>query len=319
MVAQYRASRESSSDTAAPKSFAALTGNLPTITLGYAAHAAHYRKFLATISAALGGEAAPDELSHTANTAFRILQALPSTSEAETKPAGPPGLGPPGLASGSAPTREVLQRARTLLTTGVGQGGSSSPAAFTNLKISDETIGALVQSHTPLAAWLKQHRGGSRSSQSGGRGDGGAHAKAGPAADGSNSGGWRERVGAPRITEYRNLLRDDENSTEEPPEPDPEPPAPPSPPAAPSSSSAAAAAPSGEAAEEGTVSWVREVCRTHLSTQQAIEGLSGDIGQLEVDMLAATLIDRMHAPLSDEMVQEALIQVCVCISPAYRP
>ena len=29
-------------------------------------------------------------------------------------------------------------------------------------------------------------------------------------------------------------------------------------------------------------------------------------------MLAATLIDRMHAPLSDEMVQEALIQVCVC-------
>ena len=49
----------------APKSFQELTG-LPQTTPGYAEHAGYYHKFLASVSAALGGEAPSDEVAHAA-------------------------------------------------------------------------------------------------------------------------------------------------------------------------------------------------------------------------------------------------------------
>ena len=69
--------RRAASSTAdgAPQSWRDLARGIPPSTPGYSEHATLYRKFLASVATALGGEASPAEVGEASKLAFRAVQA----------------------------------------------------------------------------------------------------------------------------------------------------------------------------------------------------------------------------------------------------
>ena len=194
----------------APKSFSELAG-LAQTTPGYAEQASNYHHFLASVSTALGGEAAPDEVANAAAAAFRVLQTLPAPPELVPEAGKPPGLGkgsgPPGL--GSAPanvSKEAMKQARMLLTgnggtaaSGVAASAASAACVSAFGKVLEEApLREMLRAHAPLAAWLRAHRanpareaanGGGGKGKGGGKGGGGKGVGKGGGGVGGGKGG----------------------------------------------------------------------------------------------------------------------------------
>ena len=76
-----RRSKLAAADVQSTPAWRELTQGIPTTTAGYKDHAVHYRRFLSAVSAALGGEAPPDEVASTAALAFKALSSVPKADE----------------------------------------------------------------------------------------------------------------------------------------------------------------------------------------------------------------------------------------------
>ena len=311
----------------APKSFHELTGQLPQRTPGYAEHAAHYHRFLGAVAAALGGEASSEEVAHASSAAFRAFQVLPADGDGDGEADGgkrPPGLpprstasggatsggGPPGL--GAARSLPPVSKAR-LKTAHEILGSDELKGAFGGLTIGDEPLRQMLHAHAPLSNWLRLHRQGAPAQHS--PSGGGAT----PAFDASElaksvdgSGEFARYVAALGESSARAMWELVHNAgtttaaaTYEAGES-----------AQPTGAAAAAAAlPSGPVAggaktpaEVGSIEWVRELTRTHLLAMRADSPPSAgadasSVSDLEVNMLAATLLQQLHSAQSDDEVR----------------
>ena len=132
-----RRSKSAAADVQSAPAWRELTQGIPSTTAGYKDHAAHYRRFLSAVSAALGGEAPPDEVASTAALAFKALSSVPRPEEAPTDPT----------------SREALQRARAAL-------GAAASSPFGSRGPPEDQLRAMLACHAPLASWLRQHRPG---------------------------------------------------------------------------------------------------------------------------------------------------------------
>ena len=132
-----RRSKSAAADVQSAPAWRELTQGIPSTTAGYKDHAAHYRRFLSAASAALGGEAPPDEVASTAALAFKALSSVPRPEEAPTDPT----------------SREALQRARAAL-------GAAASSPFGSRGPAEDQLRAMLACHAPLASWLRQHRPG---------------------------------------------------------------------------------------------------------------------------------------------------------------
>jgi len=132
-----RRSKSAAADVQSAPAWRELTQGIPSTTAGYKDHAAHYRRFLSAVSAALGGEAPPEEVASTAALAFKALSSVPRPEEAPTDPT----------------SREALQRARAAL-------GAAASSPFGSRGPAEDQLRAMLACHVPLASWLRQHRPG---------------------------------------------------------------------------------------------------------------------------------------------------------------
>ena len=132
-----RRSKSAAADVQSAPAWRELTQGIPSTTAGYKDHAAHYRRFLSAVSAALGGEAPPEEVASTAALAFKALSSVPRAEEAPTDPT----------------SREALQRARAAL-------GAAASSPFGGRGPPEDQLRAMLACHAPLASWLRQHRPG---------------------------------------------------------------------------------------------------------------------------------------------------------------
>jgi len=152
LEAQRTHSDSGNSGSSQALSWSGLTGGLPESTSGYAAHERHYRSYLAAVSAAIGGQAPPEELAHAASTAFRCLQACALAEPESAAPAPAP-----------AEARARLQRARLWLS---GRGSAAAEASraagsvFGSDGPPDDPLRRMLAAHAPLHRWLRTHRQG---------------------------------------------------------------------------------------------------------------------------------------------------------------
>uniref|UniRef100_A0A7S4BR58 Uncharacterized protein n=1 Tax=Chrysotila carterae TaxID=13221 RepID=A0A7S4BR58_CHRCT len=145
-----KAQVEGGTASKAPLAWADMARGISESTPGYSAAAANYRKFLSAVNSAFGGEAAQDTLAHAASIAFRSLQVGAAELQAADDVTSAHGA------------RRQLQAARRLLGGGVADGASDlikeAALVFGSNGPSDEAIRRMLEAHTPLEAWLRQHR-----------------------------------------------------------------------------------------------------------------------------------------------------------------
>ena len=272
-----RRSKLAVADVQSAPAWRELTQGIPATTAGYKDHAVHYRRFLSTVSAALGGEAPPDEVASTAALAFKALSSVPRAEETPTDPTG----------------REALQRARAAL----GAAGSS---AFGSGGPPEDQLRVMLGCHTPLASWLRQHRA-SKAPAVHAAVTGAQHAAAGlPDALGSHV--VDEFVAAAEAAEAAEAAAEAGPAAHD---------------AIRSYSAQAASSESragGDGSggggddesdiELGSTAWLREQCALHL------RGDGGSASEVDVDTLAATLLEPLiDSPKSDEALQGDLLDM----------
>lgn len=159
-----------------PQSWQELARGIPADTRGYAEHAAHYRKFLAGVALALGGESSPAEVAVACQVAFRAIQAgraaqkgSSCVDEAKTRlPAGVGHTESKLAAEVATPAldREALKRGRIWL--GAASRETMPPALASHAAAAasifgthgppDEALQQMLAAHEPLELWLREHR-----------------------------------------------------------------------------------------------------------------------------------------------------------------
>jgi len=273
-----------------------LTKGIPESTTGYADQQAHYRRFLRAVNATLGGEAPPDEVANAASVAFRALTAQPSEQ-----------------AAGQPPDREALAHARKVLVASPGQVfGSRGPP--------EDQLRIMLSCHVPLAAWLKQHRGGGATG--GKKAAARATSVVSDEARAAAARGVAEALGARLVKDFEAAAEAAEAAeaaaeaaaaaqealvASQPK----------------SSSSSSSSRPSGGGSGGGRgggggggggggwngefdTAWLREQCGLHLRAMHAASGGGSDI---EVDTLAATVLDCLASAKSDDALQGELLDM----------
>ena len=294
-----------------PQAWRELARGIPSDTPGYSAHAAQYRKFLAGIALALGGEASSAEVGEASKIAFRAIQAgravHKNTNKDEADVSAPRGLGEKqkkAEAAVQAVDRAALKLGRTWLG---APSGTSLPAAlmthsnaaarvFGSPGPSDEALRQMLAAHEPLEAWLREHRPSAGAS----RNSGGSNAEYGASYDVLPDTGWSgslaetaERYSTAAV-EAEEAERAEATGDGEaldgwlPTEP------------------TAEADAAGHPEVRHDVSWLRQRCRLHL---EAVHFDSGGASQIEVDMLAASILTELESGKSDDHLQGDLLEL----------